>query len=518
MRDAIGALEQYLAGQNAHLGSAPLTESFESVIVTELPLQGFAPAVERARRVVEYGGTVTLTLGDDDASASIVSVGPDAWRIDGPRDVISDEIAVQEPRGRWSTEDLMRFSPRSLDRATCGVKLDKNRWSDPVAASTGRRVWIGVRTAAFVHWMRQSTWEGAARLLFLHPAAVVLLADWTHPQVDAGPRLTIGDLGAQPIASSDGVAWPEPTEPSIARAMEVDVAPDPTEFPDGDLKRTVAGMAAATAAWMLGEVREGDAQSRVKVRPSRAGTTRWTLPPAPQVGHTAIPVVQLARWVTKDANATRLAVARRVAAERISDPFDDHADTPAETAAETAYQSAVSEHVQTALRTQLDLERSFEDVDAKVADIRDDIRGSVDQTVVRALTASLGIAVAALTVANVRGWPTVGAAEALAAYVLFTAWWVLRTLRADIANRFEPLSTVIRQRELALGRDASKAIEAWKTDLRKRVSWAQAALTVLAVAIAIGGAILGATLHRSSPQDRKQPIPPSPRLSDTRTP
>jgi hypothetical protein len=495
VREAILALGEYLTGQGVELSRSPLTETFERVNVNGIPLIDMTSALQRALPLVEQGGAVSLTFADEDQLMSFRSAGPDQWRLDGPAEVFSDELAGEEERGRWSSDELARFTPRSIDTATCNIELDKKRWSEPLSAALSRQVWIGISGAAFVEWMRRSTWEGSARVLFAKPGALVLLNDWTDGPVIVGKRLTVGDLDTRAEAPPNGPTWPEPVDLPLLCAIDVEVPADEAQVPEGDVRRPLAGMATAVAAWLLSEVRDGEVQRGLRVRPSRSGTTTWTIPGDPHMVHTTIPVVQLARWVTQSANATRLTVARHVAAERISDPFDVAPPAVVVTAAEIAYQSAVDAHVQSALGTQLELERSFQEVDAKVAAIRDDIRTAVDQTVVRALTASLGIAVASLTVSDVRGWPTVLAAGAVAAYVLFTAWWTLRTMRADVGTRFVGLHNVIKQRELGLGTGAIAAIEAWRNALRRRIRWAQLGLTVLAASVAIGGMVSGATLH-----------------------
>lgn len=516
MKPAIQALEEFLAGQKVDLAAWPITETFERVDVSKVPLVDVARALASARAVVEQGGTVALTFAFEDESAILHSVGPDAWRLDGNAEVFSPELARTEQRGRWSTHELERFAPPLLDGATCDLGLAKERWSRPLADASGRSVWVGVSMAAFVGWMSRSTWEGAARALFARQGAMVLLNDWPHAPVTAGERLTLGALDAQGDPAPDDRQWPEPVDPWTVRAIEVEVDAEAKKFPEGDLKRGVAGMASAAAAWLLAEERDGR-----ELRPSRAGATRWSIPADPRAGHTGIPVVDLARWVTKDSNATRLAVARHVAAERIPDPLDDTVASPVVSVAEIAYQSAVSAHVQSALRTQLDLERSFQDVDGKVSDVRDGIRNAVDQAVVRALTASLAIAVASLTVSTVRGWPTVLAAAAIAAYLLFTAWWILRTMETDMASRFDALQDIIEQRQLGLGSEVGATIGIWKNGLRGRLRRVQFGLTAFALAITIGGALLGAILHRSTSPASTNPMSPAsetPIVSSTQTP
>jgi hypothetical protein len=99
MKDAIRALAEYVGGQGKELATSELTETFEQVNVTGVPLVDVAAALRLAAPLVEQGGTVTLTFADEDATASLVSAGVDAWRVDGPPGIFSEDLAREEPRG-----------------------------------------------------------------------------------------------------------------------------------------------------------------------------------------------------------------------------------------------------------------------------------------------------------------------------------------------------------------------------------------------------------------------------------
>ncbi len=507
MKPAIDALSAYLMGQEVGLADWPITEGFDKIEAADIRLVSWSNALTLARPVVEQGGTVRLSFTDEDETTVLQSVGIDDWRLEGEPDLVSPQLAREEARSRWSTQELERVTTTPLDSARCSVDLAKERWSKPVRDATGRRVWIGVRGDAFVNWMTRQTWTGAARGLFDLPGALVLLADWVGPGVTAGSRLTLGDLSVRADGAPSDSGWPEAADAWIVRAAEVDLIADSTAAATSRtaIEQALAGMAVAAAASLIAEETEGEAQ-----KPSRVGATTWAVPSVSVAPSTNVPIIALARWVTRDPNATRLAVARQIAAERIDDPFTVADAQPMVSAAEIAYQSAVSSHVQTALRTQLELERSFHEVDGRVSDARDALRGAVDQSVVRALTAGLGISVAALTVSEVRGWPTVCAAAAVAAYVLFTAWWILSTMRIDLTTRFDALHDVIKLRQLGLGTDVAKQVTCWKNGLQTRTRWAQIVLTVFAVAILGGGVVLGATLSRSAANLSHQPGSQSP--------
>lgn len=500
MKQAIAALSAYVAAQRAVLADLKVIETFESVDTMQ-PISDVSQALQMARSIVGVGGTVALTFSEDDRSVVLRSVGIDDWRVEGPLEVFSAELAAGEPRGRWSTDALVAAAPTEPEDATYDLALDKVPWSTPIAAETGRSVWVGLGPSTFLDWIHRSTWMGAVKQLFAAQGALVLFHDWRGSPVTLGERLIVGDFNARAEAPPPDERWPEPADPWLVRAIDI----DPEPLPEGDLQTELAGLPAAASAWLLAEEhRDG------LMRPSRAGATSWTVPSTPTTTlKKATAVVALARWVAKDPNATRLAVARQVAAERLPEPLNGGPSTPTLSAAEIAYQSAVSAHVQAALRTQLELERSYQELDSKLSDVRDALGGAVDQSIVRALTASLGITVAALTVSEARGWPTVAAAAAVAAYVLFTAWWTLRTMRSDIASRFEGLQAVIEQRQLGLGTDVAKSIAHWKDGVRTRARRAQVTLTVIAVGIVIGGLALGMALHPSRAETSPQPISPA---------
>jgi hypothetical protein len=490
VRAAIRALTDFAAAQGAVLVQLSVTETFDTVDVA-CPLTDLNRALTLSSLVVTEGGTVTLVLvhEGDDEDLRLQSMKTDEWTSDGALDLFYPELSSGERPDRWVTADFTEHPPSVGFRARAAIRFEKAQWRDPLSEETGRAVWIGISQAAFVAWLREGSWTGPLSRLFGKPGALVLLGDWTGDAVKLGDRLSIGSLETSAGIPPPASPWPEQVPPEM-RCM-LDVRVDQLAG-SSDLTVALAGLLGAAAAWLLGEERDSTWS-----RPSRRSSTSWSIGTDPsQSMTTADAIVELARWVQNESNITRLAIAREIAARRIPTLADAKAREPVLDAADIAYYTAIDDSVQRALQTQLELERSFQDLDGKLADLRATLRQAVDQTMIRALTASLGIAVATLTVARARGWPTVLAAEAVAAYVLFTAWWSLTTMHIDLTSRLDALRDLVRDRAVGLGISLGSKIDGWKRALKRRVIFAQVVLTFIAAVVGIGGAVLGGTIAR----------------------
>lgn len=494
----MSALTAYAAAQDAVLLNLPITETFDTIDVT-CPVTDLTQALSLASTVVREGGLVSIELVDPDDSEQLTlrSDQVDEWTLGGALNVFYGQLADREAPDRWQTADLASQSPDVQFGATATMILNKEKRVVVLSEQTGRSIWLGLSTSAFVDWIRRTTWTGPLNRLFAKPGATVLLSDWAGEPAVLGPRMTVGGLDTPSDPPPVDSSWPEAVPPEMLRVLDVDF--DAARPPE--LRTTLAGLVGASSAWLLSEER-GLEQSR----PSRRSATRWEIGKDPSRHMAdATAIVELARWVARDPNLTRLEIARQIAATRILDASKAQDAAPLLEAADISYQTAIDDTVQKALQSQLELERSFQDLDSKLGDLRDTLRRSVDSTIIRTLTASLGIVIAALTVADARGWPTVLASAAVAAYVLFAAWWSLRTMRTDFTVRLEALGKLIQARAVGLGDDLGTKIDKWKTALKNRVIAAQVALTVVAVIVAAGGAALGLSVGRHSttpPSDR----------------
>ncbi len=359
-----------------------------------------------------------------------------------------------------------------------------------MSAATGRAAWVGPSVAGFAAWAHTNPGPAIRELLGSKGGAVVSVPD-APSAASSGARLAF----APPAARPRGIAEDPVLEDRLPagdrakalprwRAAQVDV--ELIDQAAASAIRLVVGWAAAQA---LAEVHENGA-----LRPARTAATEWSEAQRDAPGAEAsAAVASLARWVAADYGETRLRVARAVAAEKLPNPFAVVAAEPVVASADMSYAMAIDETVSQSMQTQRDLERSYLDVEADFAKLRESIAAQADQVVTRALTGALAVAIAALTAKQVRGWPVTIAGGVLALYVGGMAWYTLRPVRNEAKAQFEALRKIVAGRsalEPAGVEQLETQVNAWRTRINTHAIVAGAVLIALTLA-ALAGAWLG---------------------------
>src|SRR6266567_1328911 len=511
--EAFATVRQYAEKQGTEIADASETPSSVSA---RIPLTDFVVALEGAVALLGVGGTIELSLPADDPTVTLVSATPGLWREQSGSVAAALPSLAGTPPARWTTEVLASAKAEFVS-AEAVVHLTKDDWKKQIEAETGWGAWLGLSLGGFANWL-EASWKDVLMELFSHRAALVLIDDWDSPPLVLG-RLVFGGLDYRPATAPDpDPEWPLPAPATQLRALDLRIDARMPQV----IEARILEVAARNAAELLADSRDDQG-----LRPARLSATVWTFPedqhekPACRVNQVEA-VVSLAKWVSQEPYFTRLSVGRRIAAERIADPLSGPPSRTVIDAADLSYVQVIDERVQAALQGQAELERSFLDMDGDVTRIRGSISGTLDDVLVRALTAALGIAVAALTAKEVRGWPTVAASAIVALYVLYVVSSQMQTLRSDMNERIDLFRDLVRgrnlsrieealggvsglgfnrplyRREFSLGEDVVGKLEGWRSSISNRIRWARIALVALAVAIGGLGAVAGLLHYRSA--------------------
>jgi len=222
----------------------------------------------------------------------------------------------------------------------------------------------------------------------------------------------------------------------------------------------------------------------------------------------------LVAWVTAEPTKTRLRVARRLVAEEIHQIKADPSIQRIRTRAELAYAAAIDEQTGKALAAVASFEDHVNNIAARINDLGRALDKTVDETVTRTLAALLAILVAAVVSKDVQGWPLFVASAAVAAYVIWTAIWILGGVRADVVIQGALMQEVFSDRPKKPAEAGREVANRFVQSVSHRVMVRQSILVGLAVAILIVGVLLAQYAGGSQDNEGEQ----RPNLEQTPSP
>lgn len=435
------------------------------------------------------------------------------WRIDdGDIKSVAPSIPGADVRDAWSSDELAGADVDGVWEAR--LTVHKEPWRAAVKAATGCSSWIGYSEASFETWLRDRGWRQVAYELFSSPKASVVLHTWRGLPITLGTRLRVGgwELGEDPTAEVADVAWPQEIDKAFLCAAHIEPVDGP---PHRNWMQELLRVAGASAAEVLML-----ANGSLAARGSGALSIQWNVDHAdPAEIRDVEAVLALCRWTSEEPTLTRLAVAWRVASERIENPFRGPRAEPLVHAAEIAYQTAIDQGVREALSKQVALEESFREMDTALAASRSALTDSVDSAVTRAMAGALAIGIASVTAENFEGWLVTGAAWLLASYLLYQGTVGLAMHRRDVELRLDGLEELVVHRGTRMAASMPTRIRAWKGDLNNRVRCLRIWLVVASVIVGAVGVAGGlATSHSGSGSRRKDVNSVSPSPAPSRLP
>lgn len=460
--------------------------------------------ITEADVLTHAGASVAISLDVSGSSVPLHS-GPavaGSWNLAGdlramgwPEDAETESVQTAALIDHWHGNALVAM-------ASVELLLEKGAWAEPIAKEVGGLVWVGPGLHGFLGWLRDRPPAASLGVLFQSGAAVVLLHGWTGPAVRLGPNLTLAGLDFREKTFPADTRWPEPCEDWQRRALLVEVREAP-----GILRAPLIRAVAWSAILLLAEETSNDV-----ARPSRDATRRWQLRDLPTDAPDLLPtVVGLAHWVSHESNATRLAVARRIAAARVDDAFSTIAAAAVVEAAEIGYQQAIDSSVRDALDAQIELERTFRSIDGELATLRSGLRETLDQTLLRGVVGLVAIAAAAAaTEQKSAGFVLLGSVL-VAAYMMFTATIQLMMADRDAKERLQAFEELVAGRGSQTAERMVAVLGKWRIQLSDRTSRMRWGLAVASVVVAVGGSVAASQLHTTegtpSPTTTTVPTP-----------
>lgn len=464
-----------------------------------------AAALKGAAELVGLGASVVVRLAGEAETCELTSRTSGRWMGEGPITSVLPFLPT-ELREQWSTDELLAGAPEPFS-GSLEVRFEKEPWVQAIGQETGRAAWIGGSVHSFVSWLSAPLLAAWSPLLE-QPGGLILLHDWQQPPAHLGPRLVLGGIATTAAPPPPDPGWPLPPDQvhlPLLRAIEVDADEAP-----GELSPRLSALIGEAAGWLLAEERTEEG-----LRPDRLSTTRWPNPAASIRTSTPVrvaAVVALARWVIAEPNASRLSVARHVAASRIPDALNGAPPGTTVELADISYAQIVDETVRKGLDAQAELERSFRSFDSDLSSMQTSIEDSVDDAVTKGLGGALAITVGALTIPAVRGWPTAVASLFVAAYVGFVAYWRVPALSLRALDRLTGFRQLVARRAFALGGELDASLTRWQSKIYGRKQRFKGSLTVLLVVLLVIAGIGGFSTYST---DRKPPRPPLPSPSST---
>jgi hypothetical protein len=274
------------------------------------------------------------------------------------------------------------------------------------------------------------------------------------------------------------------------RAIDVDADAVP-----GAVHGPLARIVAVTAARLVAE-----SEVRGRLRPSDDEARLWAPIPDPPGSEPvdAGAVVMLARWLADDLSQARIDVARHVAAVSLEDPLHGGDGGELVETARVSYHLVVHRHVLASLDHQQKLEESFHALDEKAQEMRFKLGDTLDATLTKVLGAALAIAISALASPQVRDLPATLASIALAGYLVWSAVSLSRWFAKDAVGRLDAARDAAAGRLKGVGRDLDAVVEAWKSQLSRRVRLVTIALYVLAAVLVAGGLLGNQDVRRAT--------------------
>lgn len=482
--DAFGLLEKIAHDQGASLDAALETDSAQHlravVRVSQLPLF-LQAAADTAEEV-----SVLLRISTADESGSLIRTPQGRWRLDSGDGKVAPMFPGYESRDEWSSDDVREaLHSRGLDMVA-ELDVDKSPWREAVESRSGRSSWIGYSEASFRAWLETRSSLQVAQELFRLTAGAVVIYRWNDDVQHFGERLlivplkAISRLGPPP----DDVVWPHEAPIEVVRAAQIE-PPSDDVGPYGSLLLRVAAVSAARIIELASTSDgRGDAGDLA---------IRWQVV---DEGGVELDDVEgglaLIRWVATEPTTLRLAIACRVAAQRLPDPLHGPPSDALISVANIAYESAIDDSVREALLQQAELERSFREMDSSLASAREAMTQGFESSLTRALAAVVAIGIAAVTADNFSGPLLIASAGLITAYLVIQATFGLAAHKRDLLSRLGTFELLVRGRGNRLSESLAIEIHTWKKQVGKRVRWLRFILVLVVIAIVVGG-IAGAS-------------------------
>ncbi len=496
IRQAFDALEAVVLEQGPSLGGVIRQDSADLLRV-DLPVADSARFLDSAR-ALEANIGVELEFSFDDEVATFVKTPQGDWRLDAEPSIRVELLGEDEDQHAWPASRVLQVSRKREMRAQAVIRLDKTMWRQKIEESTGRSCWIGYSEDSFGSWLEDRSWKQIAKELFARPAGIVMIHRWPGPPITLGPRLVVqgSDLkdGRPP---PDDVSWPQSVESEYVRAAHLMPSEEGTSR-DWMLLLLRTGARCAAELFVL-------ANGAAATKESVGIPVLWDINDDQSVTPEGVEgVLALARWTSEEPVATRLAIAWRVAGERVTDPLSGPSASSLVTAADIAYGSATDAGVREALARQAELERSFREIDSAVTTAKEAMSSVIDTTVTRALAVVIGVGLTAVAADNFRGW-LIGAVSTLVAlYVLIQATVGLAMHKRDIQSRLDGFDVLVSHRGSRLAISVTQQIQRWREQAERRVRLSRVLLLVLSLVLFTGGMTAGVFTASSARSDNER--------------
>ena len=501
MHDALMSARDYLEPQ--HPDDSP-EESIDLLAYT-FSIGSAEPAIEGARGLLaEHDASVVLRW---ELAAGTVEIEArptgDTWQSNGtPLTAALTTLKDRGDRPEWKTEDLRPAFPE-LDKAAASygrLTLRKRSWRAPLEDELNRTLWMGPSMTGFEHWVLQQGGRELTSVFMARPGVGVIVADSPTTLDQAEPRIEVAPLDGHLVRAASDTELQARLQRQ-GRQSELPFWRAANLRPQAPLPLTVRtrlwGVASSAAAWVIAE----EHVDPHTVRPRRDRARSYELPDMPPDldDRSGGAIRDLASWVSEDVSSVRLAVAQRVAATEIADPFDTGSAPAIRQAADIGYRVAIDRTVQDALQRQAVFEQTFSDLDKSVAEIRKDISSAIDQVVTRTLTGASAFTIAALASPRFRGTAALVAGALIAIFVLANLMLLCRSTRPSALARLQDADDQIAKRRAQLSPELSEALtmrlDTWREDVKRQIRAGAAILAVLTVTLV--GVGLGVSLTTS---------------------
>lgn|GEM_PF-3821337 len=498
MQSALTAARAYLEHQTP---GDPPEETLEDLTYT-FAVRSASHAMEMAPTLTdEHEATIVLTW---ELAGGVIELATtqssEVWESrQTPLPAALRSLENRNDRPEWTTQDLRKaFS--ELDEASTArgrLTLRKQSWRARLEDELSRTLWMGPSMDGFERWILGQRWRELATILLARPGFAVLVENSTVDYGEAGPRIEVASPAGTLTRAEDDAELHAELE-RLRRAQELPLWRAASLCPKAPLtlpmQERLRGVATSAAAWVLAEDRSDP--PRVRPRRDRARTYELSDPPPALDERDGTAIRALTRWVLEDLTATRIAVAQRVAAAEITDPFDATPALRIAEAADIAYRVAVDRTVADALERQAVFEQTFVEVDKSVAEIRRDISNTVEQVVARTLVGASAFTIAALASPSFRGTAALVAGALIAVFVAANLALLWRSTRPEALGRLEDAGYQIAKRRARLSPQLSQALAnrlaSWRKEIERRIRVGAAILVTLIVVLV--GAGLGVAL------------------------
>lgn len=424
---------------------------------------------------------VELKFSLDSEGATFIRTPQGEWSLEAAPKVFGELVGEGEDRHAWRADEVLEAFRQRQIAVEAVLRLDKTAWRTEIEESTGRSCWIGYSEDSFGAWLQSRSWRRIAKELFARPAGVVIIHRWPGAAVELGSRLVIQGPDLQDRGSPpDDVPWPQVVDGAFARAAHLRVSDVSDEW-----MLLLLRTAALCAAELFVLANQASA-----TRQSGGMPVLWDINDEQPVTRDGVEgILSLVRWTSEEPTNIRLAIAWRIAGNRITNPLNGPSAPGLVTVADIAYGSAIDTGVREALARQAELERSFREIDSTVASARESMTQVIDATVIRALAAVIATGIAAATADDFRGWLIAATTTLIALYVLAQATVGLATHKRDIEARLDGFDVLVRERGPRLAESLTDQIRDWRKGTQSRVRRARFFLVSCGVVLFVGGMI-----------------------------